>query len=252
MEIGKAFVVAHCKGKHHAPLVVVPELTGDPLARVTRKEECVLVDKRLEGDEEGSGPPRKQFDVPRRERVRANLYVETGRRVGDGDAAFGHGEDVERDGENAVSELVRGPGGGHRASEGPTGRAVLTRPGFGTTLSARRTCQDSAVTKPTKVHSAVASVFTLVVAASAFSAPTARWPTVRTRKLPANTAPQVGTVEKQAACPPNGAEGGNARFLYLLGDEKLRNGVECEPDASARRVCLLWFAVSPRRKRPRS
>ena len=147
MEIGKAFVVAHRKGKHHAPLVVVPELTGDPLARVTRKEECVLVDKRLEGDEEGIGPPGKQFDVPRRERVRANLYVETGRRVGDGDAAFGHREDVERDGENAVSELVRGPGGGHRASEGPTGRAVLTRPGFGTTLSARTSCQDSAVAR---------------------------------------------------------------------------------------------------------
>ena len=134
MEIGKAFVVAHRKGKHHAPLVVVPELTGDPLARVTRKEECVLVDKRLEGDEEGIGPPGKQFDVPRRERVRANLYVETGRRVGDGDAAFGHREDVERDGENTVSELVRGSGGGHRASEGPTGRAVLKRPGFGTKL----------------------------------------------------------------------------------------------------------------------
>lgn len=201
MEIGKAFVVAHRKGKHHAPLVVVPELTGDPLARVTRKEECVLVDKRLEGDEEGIGPPGKQFDVPRRERVRANLYVETGRRVGDGDAAFGHREDVERDGENTVSELVRGSGGGHRASEGPTGRTVLKRPGFGTTLSARTLAKTAPWRAVTMVHSAsVASVFTLVVAASAFSAPTARRPTVRTRKLPANTAPQMGTVEKRRVC----------------------------------------------------
>ena len=201
MEIGKAFVVAHRKGKHHAPLVVVPELTGDPLARVTRKEECVLVDKRLEGDEEGIGPPGKQFDVPRRERVRANLYVETGRRVGDGDAAFGHREDVERDGENTVSELVRGSGGGHRASEGPTGRAVLKRQRFDAPPPELLPRQRAPWRAVTMVHSAsVASVFTLVVAASAFSAPTARRPTVRTRKLPANTAPQMGTVEKRRVC----------------------------------------------------
>ena len=205
MEIGKAFVVAHRKGKHHAPLVVVAELAGDPLSRISRKQECPLVHKRLEGDEEGIGPPGKQCLVPRRKRVRANLYVETGRRVGDGDAAFGHREDVERDGENTVSELVRGSGGGHRASGGPTGRTVLKRPGFGTTLSARTSCQDSAVARRQNramVHysASVASVFTLVVAASAFSAPTARRPTVRTRKLPANTAPQMGTVEKRRVC----------------------------------------------------
>ena len=106
MEVGQAFVVAHRKGKHHAPLVVVAELAGDPLSRISRKQECPLVHKRLEGDEEGIGPPGKQCLVPRRKRVRANLYVETGCRIGDGDAAFGHGEDVERDSENAIPELV--------------------------------------------------------------------------------------------------------------------------------------------------
>ena len=108
MEIGKAFVVAHRKGKHHAPLVVVPELAGLPGPRITRKQECPLVDQRLKGDEEGIGPPGKQLDVPRRKGIGANLNVETGRSVGDGDASIGHSEDVERYCESTVSEIVRG------------------------------------------------------------------------------------------------------------------------------------------------